>query len=88
MRMQILAMSFVLLALLTSSALGQCGCACVNGKAQAVCTNVNDVPRYCTQVCPLLAPRVRPVEPARVPPVGTTACRLEQVNGEWISLCR
>lgn len=72
-----------------------CRCACVNGEVKALCSSSIDVPPVCApRVCAIVMPSVKPVEPPRVPPVGTSKCTLKQVYNErtkkyeWKSVCQ
>jgi len=72
-----------------------CHCACVNGEVKALCSSSIDLPPVCgPSFCPIVPPSIKPVEPLRVPPVGTSNCRLKQVYNEhtkkyeWKSVCQ
>lgn len=86
----------IALAMLAStSAHAQCVCRCVNGTVKPLCRSVLDMPAICApQICPMVPPSIQPIQTIRVPPIGTTSCRLMQVyqphvnRYEWVQVCR
>ncbi len=53
-----------------------------------ICDSVLDVPAIRTpQVQPIQTPSIKPLEPLRIPPIGTTKCRMERVyeDGKWVN---
>lgn len=88
--MRYLVALLTLLALPTSA---DCICACVGGVNQPLCDSSLDIPRICgPKVCPVVPPRVKPIDPIMVPPVGTRRCSRELVLVdyvyEWQVVCR
>jgi hypothetical protein len=72
-----------------------CECRCVNGQVTALCESANDLRPICSpQICGIVPHAVRPVDPPRIPPIGTRNCRSEQVRNpgtgryEWQEVCR
>lgn len=72
-----------------------CVCRCVDGEVRALCSSSIDVPPICApRVCQITPPSVAPIQVPRVPPVGTTECRMAQVLNprtqryEWREVCR
>lgn len=75
-------------------AFADCVCRCVNGEVQAICSSAIDLEPICPpRICSIVPPSVRPIQAPRVPPIGTTNCRKEQVYNEytrryeWKTLC-
>jgi hypothetical protein len=66
------------LALLPLRASAYCACACVNGKAQNVCTNSFDTEVYCVKLCPVSA--LPPGSPQRNPDLEGFADQSDKTN--------
>jgi len=84
-----------LIALISQPSISACQCKCVNGNVQAICSSTIDLQPICSpQICPLVPPSVRPIQPAELPPLGTTNCTMQQVYNsqrglyEWKNICR
>ncbi len=88
-----LVVSAVLVATLPAPANAACVCRCINGQNQPVCSQVYEVPPICPPtVCMVAPPSVDQVQPYRLPPIGTSRCRREQVFDNdrgwiWTSVC-
>jgi len=83
----------LVLVIFSQLANADCSCECINGRVQAVCSSTLDLKPICSpRICPILTPGIRPLPSLRVPPIGTTSCRKEQVwNGYryvWREYCR
>lgn len=79
---------------LFSPAEAQCGCYCVDGVVQAVCTNTTDVEPVChPRVCPVQSPSIAPIQVPEVPQPNASYCRQHYVYDEltaqyeWRQLC-
>lgn len=60
-----------------------CRCVCVNGQKQNLCTSTLDIPQACFGLCPLTSPSIKPLEPLKLKPLGTTSCTMKQVWNSW-----
>jgi len=60
-----------------------CRCACVNGKKQNLCSSTMDIPVPCFGICQLAPPKVKPLTPLALPPLGTKTCTMKQVWNSW-----
>jgi len=72
----------------------ECTCTCVNGEVQPLCSSTLSIPPICSpQVCEIVPPSIKPIDPIIIPPIGTDKCEQEQVyNGdtqeyEWKTVC-
>ena len=72
----------------------QCTCSCVNGEVRPICTSTLAIPPICSpRICSIVPPSIKPIEPYRIPPIGTDHCELKQVYNEktsryeWKSIC-
>lgn len=53
-----------------------------------VCERQYDVPAYnLAPLDPVGVMPVRPIQAPYVPPIGTTSCRLANINGVWQQVC-
>lgn len=84
----------LLLAGAAFDASASCVCRCVNGEVVPLCTSSLDLAPICApRVCPLTPPSIAPLDSLRLPPLGTTSCRQEQVLNpytgryEWKRVC-
>ena len=91
MRM-VLAVIFALV--LAAQAEASCQCRCVDGEMQPLCSSPIDIPPICpATICMLPPPSIAPIQPARIPPLGTSQCSQQQVLNphthqyEWRSIC-
>jgi hypothetical protein len=91
MRM-VLAVIFALA--LAAQAEAACECRCVDGEMQPLCSSSTDIPPICpATVCVIPPPSIAPIQPARIPPLGTSRCSQQQVLNpatrqyEWRSIC-
>lgn len=66
------------LALFPSPASAYCACACINGKAQNVCSNQFDIEVYCVKFCPVNV--LPPGSPQRNPDLEGFASEAGKVN--------
>ena len=74
----------LLVLLPVSAASARCVCACINGQAQQLCQNSYDIPAICSpRICPIVPPTIEPIQRPRIPPIGTTDCRMQQVWNGW-----
>src|SRR5262245_5924414 len=71
-----------------------CRCACVNGEVVPLCSNSLDLPPICApRICPIVPSAIEPIQPPRIPPVGTSQCTMKQVLNrftgryEWKEIC-
>jgi len=77
-----------------TEAQADCRCACVDGRAQNICSNSYDVKQYCYSACPIAPPRVRPIQPPIVHPQAWVIAYQEQVYNrnarryEFQTVCR
>jgi hypothetical protein len=91
-RIALLAVALALSA--SGAALADCVCRCVNGEAQAICSNALTIPPPCMQICPMAPLSITPIEPPTIPPIGTDNCRMQQVMNprtgvyQWRQLCQ
>lgn len=60
-----------------------CRCVCVNGQKQNLCSSTLDIPQPCFGLCPLTSPSIKPLEPLKLKPLGTTSCTMKQVWNSW-----
>jgi hypothetical protein len=72
-----------------------CGCSCVNGQMQPLCSSAIEVPPICpSTVCRVAPPSVTPIMPPQVPPVRTSQCHMMQVLNpstetyQWQRVCQ
>jgi hypothetical protein len=94
MSLQKLAIIAAALALISTAAYADCQCACVNGEVRALCSSSMDfVPLCPLRACPLPPASHEPVNPPRLPPLGTKRCYQRQVWDEqrlryvWRQVC-
>jgi hypothetical protein len=67
-----------------SAADAGCRCACVNGEVRALCSSTIDLEPICPpRICPLVPPAIEPLPSLRLPPLGTSECRMAQVLNPW-----
>lgn len=78
-----------------NDAAAACVCRCVNGEVRPICSSSIDIEPICApQVCAIVPPSIEPIQQPRLPPVGTTNCRMAQVLNprtgqyEWQRLCQ
>jgi len=81
--------------LLVSNAQAECECRCVNGQVRPLCTNSLELPPICSsQICQIVPPSIPPIQPAQIPPLGTSHCEMKQVFNphtgqyEWQRICQ
>jgi hypothetical protein len=79
---------------LTAGAEAPCVCRCVDGQMQPLCSSSIDLPPICPMTtCALTPPSIAPIQPAQLPPLGTSQCSQRQVLNpatrqyEWRSIC-
>lgn len=82
----------LLVLLPVSAASARCVCACMDGHVQQLCQNSYDIPAICSpRICPIAPPSIEPIQRPRIPSIGTTGCRMQQVwNGwryDWVQVC-
>jgi hypothetical protein len=87
-------LAIIFAAALTAQAAASCECRCVNGEMQPLCSSSIDIPPICpATICLIPPPSIAPIQPARIPPLGTSHCSPQQVLNpatrqyEWRSLC-
>jgi hypothetical protein len=80
--------------ILSKNIMAECTCECVNGQQQALCESAIDLKPICPpKICPQTSPQVQPIDPPRVPPLGTKNCEQKQVwnpqtlKYEWQEVC-
>lgn len=59
-----------------------------NCEIEDICQSTLDLPSV--EVDPIMrpyAPSIQPIQMPIIPPIGTTSCRLRQVNGYWQNVC-
>jgi hypothetical protein len=65
-------------------ATADCGCVCMSGEVQAVCSNALEIRPICApRICPITPPSIEPIQQPRAPPIGTTNCTPQQVYNEY-----
>jgi hypothetical protein len=81
--------------LIACGAHAQCVCRCSGGENVPFCSSTLDIPPICSpRVCPIAPPSIAPLPSLRLPPLGTSECRQQQVLNpytnryEWKSVCR
>jgi len=72
-----------------------CTCECVNGEVVPICTSSIDMEPICSpRMCPQTTPSIKPINPPRIPPIGTRDCDMVQVYNprtrryEWQQICK
>ncbi len=89
----ILLVALVVLLGAALSAEAGCVCRCVNGRMVPLCTSSLDIPPPCYGICAPPPPSIQPIQPPRIPPIGTSRCRQAQVLNpytgqyEWRTVC-
>lgn len=84
----------VTLGLLSTAAHSACECKCMDGHNYPVCSNPNEVPPVCPQVCATEPPATPNILTPQVPAVGATTCEMRQVwnpatrRYEWQRVCQ
>src|SRR5258708_10743077 len=72
----------------------ECVCQCVDGRMQPLCQNSIDLPPLCPPtICPITSPSIAPINPAILPPLGTSQCHQARACGtfgncQWQQICR
>jgi len=62
----------------------RCVCKCVNGNVRAICSSTLDLKPLCSPtLCPMMTPKLKPLQPLTLAPLGTTRCELKQVYNSW-----
>lgn len=71
-----------------------CTCQCVNGTVTPLCSSSLDIAPSCSlAMCPMTTPSIAPINPLRIPPIGTRSCSMKQVyinhtgQYEWKQVC-
>ena len=89
------ATAFTLATSLVGVAHADCVCRCVDGQVKALCQSSIDLKPICApQVCQIVPPSLKPIQPPTLPPLGTKSCEQKQVLNpssgryEWKSICR
>jgi hypothetical protein len=91
--MRILVIVALALCAFSSQMHARCTCQCVDGQTQPLCSSTLDIAPTCMGICGPVAPSIAPINPARIPPLGTTSCRHAQIcdqfgNCRWQQVCR
>jgi hypothetical protein len=84
----------ILFLMVAGSAHASCVCQCVDGQMQPICQSSIDLPPICpASICPIAAPSTAPINPATLPPLGTSQCRQARVcdtsgHCQWQQVCQ
>ena len=83
------------LMLVSTTAVADCACRCLNGEVQVLCTIALDFRPVCSPTsCSPVPPSIRPFQVPSVPAIGASGCvRQKMLNPytrqfEWRQICR
>ncbi len=93
--MRVLLLAILSMLFYAPASFADCTCSCVDGKVEAICTNMLDLKPICApRICPFAPPSIKPMEPLTLAPLGMNDCEMKQVLNtdtniyEWKRVCK